>query len=246
MSVPPLDRRKIGAAVGFVGNSMVVPVRDRLRKVPRKLHTAVESMAQRLAESRSVSFAEAVGRFMDPSECEAFDALPEAGKTEFEAAVLWRATLLYRLSCIRALEEFRPGIRGDSGWKGLLNRPFRLGPPLDYHGELPVFYNACTVNINATNLQMGKAVNQRVFDVPACGAFLLTDHQQSIEGLFDVGKEVVTYRHRGEIADLARFYLRDGHAREAVAKKGRERVLKEHTYRHRIDTLIRLVRKTYG
>ena len=88
-----------------------------------------------------------------------------------------------------------------------MNGKFRLGPQLNYYKELPFFYNACTVNFNATSIQMGKAVNQRVFDVPACGAFLLTDHQESVEGLFEVGKEVVTYKDRGEIADLARFYL---------------------------------------
>ena len=93
---------------------------------------------------------------------------------------------------------------------------------------------------------MGKAVNQRVFDVPACGAFLLTDHQESIEGLFEAGKEIVTYRDPAEIPDLARFYLRDGSAREATAKKGRDRVLGEHTYRHRIDTMLRRLREVYA
>ena len=121
-----------------------------------------------------------------------------------------------------------------------------MRPPLDYHKELPAFYNACTVNFNATNLQMGKAVNQRVFDVPACGAFLLTDHQESMEGLFEVGKEVVTYKDPGEIADLARFYLRNDAARETIAMKGRERVLAEHTYKHRIGTILRRLKETYA
>lgn len=240
------ERRKIGAAVGFVGNSMVLSVRDRLRKVPRDLHAAVDGMAKRFAMSRDVPFATAVEALMAPPERDRFEAMPDAGKSDFEAAVLWRATLLYRLSCIRELEEFHPRIRGDAGWKGLVGREFRLGPPLDYHKELPGFYNACTVNFNATNLQMGTAVNQRVFDVPACGAFLLTDHQGSIEGLFEVGKEVVTYKERGEIADLARFYLRNDAARETIARKGRERILAEHTYRHRIGAILRSLKETYA
>ena len=244
--VSPPERRKIGATVGFVGNSMATSVRERLRKVPGDLTAAVESMAQRFAWSRNIPFAGAVETLMGPSERETFFALQEAGKSDFEAAVLWRATLLYRLSCVRALEEFRPCIRGDAGWKGLVGRAFRLGPPLEYHKELPAFYNACTVNFNATNLQMGKAVNQRVFDVPACGAFLLTDHQESVEGLFEVGKEVVTYKDRGEIADLVRFYLRNAAAREAIAGKGRERVLAEHTYKHRIGTILRRLKETYA
>lgn len=239
------ERRMIGADIGFVGNSMVGPARDQLAKVPLELRAAVEKTAQLLGAARETTFPEAVEAAMDRCERAAFGALPELGRSGFEAAVLWRATLLYRLSCLRTLEEFRPCIRGDGGWRGLVNGKFRLGPQLNYYKELPSFYNACTVNFNATSIQMGTAVNQRVFDVPACGAFLLTDHQESIEGLFEVGKEVVTYKDRGEIADLVRFYLRDDAARETIAGKGRERVLAEHTYRHRIRTMTGTLRGLY-
>lgn len=240
------ERRKFGAGVGFVGNSMVGPAREQLAKVPVELRGAVEKIARRLGAAREMAFPEAVEAAVDRGERGAFEALPERDRSGFEAAVLWRATLLYRLSCLRTLEEFRPCIRGDSGWKALVNGKFRLGPQLNYYKELPSFYNACAVNFNATSVQMGRAVNQRVFDVPACGAFLLTDHQESVEALFEVGKEIVTYRERGEIADLARFYLGNGRAREAVAKKGRERVLAEHTYRHRIETITRRLREVYA
>jgi spore maturation protein CgeB len=245
-SVSSTERRKTGADVGFVGNSMVRPTRDQLLKVPEKLHAAVEKVARRLCGSRGVPFAEAAGEAMAPAEREVFESLGARETSEFEAAVLWRATLLYRLSCLRTLEEFRPCIRGDGGWRGLVNGMFRLGPQLNYYKELPSFYNACTVNFNATSIQMGMAVNQRVFDVPACGAFLLTDHQESVEGLFEVGKEVVTYKDRGEIADLVRFHLRNDAARETIAGKGRERVLAEHTYRHRIETITQRLREVYG
>ncbi|MBM3790992.1 MAG: glycosyltransferase, partial [Acidobacteria bacterium] len=244
--VSPAERREIGADIGFVGNSMTVPARIRLAKVPVELHAAVEKAAQRLGAARDVSFAEAVEAVLDCDERAAFDALPEGEQSSFEAAVLCRGALLYQLSRLRTLEEFRPCIRGDAGWKELVNGKFRVGPPLNYYTELPSFYNACTVNFNATNLQMGKAVHQGIFAVPACGAFLLTDHQESVEALFDVGEEVVTYRDRNEIADLARFYLRNETAREAVAEKGRRRVLQEHTYTHRMDAVVRRLREVYG
>jgi spore maturation protein CgeB len=239
------DRRKNGSDVGFVGNSMVAPAREWLLKVPRELRDAVERTARRLGASRDIPFRESADAAMHDDERAALEALTEKEKSVFEAAVLWRATLLYRISRLRALEEFRPFVRGDAGWKGLLNGKFRLGPQLNYYKELPSFYNACKVNFNATSVQMGTAANQRVFDVPACGAFLLTDHQASMEALFDVGEEVITYRDLDEIDDLARFYLRND-ARVAVAAKGRSRVLREHTYRHRVDTIVRRLRRLYG
>ncbi|MBP2674661.1 MAG: hypothetical protein H6Q84_1501 [Deltaproteobacteria bacterium] len=240
------EKRKIGSDVGFVGNSMVAPSREGLLKVRRELRPAVERTAQRLGVSRDMRFPEAAESAMLGGEREAFDALTAKEKSLFEAAVLWRATLLYRLSRLRALEEFRPFVRGDAGWKGLLNGKFRLGSQLNYYKELPLFFNACKVNFNATSVQMGAAVNQRVFDVPACGAFLLTDRQPSLEALFDVGEEVIAYGNLDEIDDLARFYLRNDAAREAVAAKGRSRVLREHTYRHRADAIVRRLRELYG
>jgi spore maturation protein CgeB len=241
----PAERRRIGSDVGFVGDSMVAPARERLLQVDRKLRPAVERTAHRLA-ARDLSYAEAAEAAMHEDERAFFDTLAAREKSVFEAAVLWRATLLYRLSRLRALEEFRPFVRGDAGWKGLLNGKFRLGPKLNYYNELPSFYNACKVNFNATSIQMGTAVNQRVFDVPACGAFLLTDLQPSLEALFDVGEEVIAYRDIDEIDDLARFYLRNDSAREAVAAKGRNRVLREHTYRHRVEAIVRRLRELYG
>ena len=245
-SLSSAERKRMGTDLGFVGNSMVGPARDQLAKVPRELHAAVERTAKRLDIERNVPYGDVARESMNSDERAVFESLQESDKSGFEAAVLWRATLLYRLSCLHALEEFHPCIRGDGDWKKLVNGKFRLGPQLNYYKELPSFYNACKVNFNATSIQMGKAVNQRVFDVPACGAFLLTDHQESIEGLFDVGKEVVTYKDRGEIADLARFYLRNDAARETIAGKGRKRVLAEHTYRHRIETITRRLREVYG
>ncbi|MBI5575343.1 MAG: glycosyltransferase [Deltaproteobacteria bacterium] len=236
------ERKKFGADIGFVGNSMVVPARDRLRKVPAHLHAAVERTARRLCYSRGCSFRQIAVEAMEPGEYGSFESLAESERADVEAAVLWRATLLYRLSCVRELEGLDAVIRGDAGWKKLLNGGFRTGPPMNYYGETPLFYNACAVNFNATNVQMGTAANQRVFDVPACGAFLLTDRQESIGNLFEEGKEVVAYRDRGEIADLAKFYLRNDAARKDIAGRGRRRVLAEHTYRHRIRTIIDALR----
>lgn len=240
------DGKRMATDLGFVGNSMVGPARDQLAKVPRELHAAVARTADRMSFARNVPYGKAARESMNSEERAVFESSGECDRSEFEAAVLWRATLLYRLSCLNALEEFRPTIRGDAGWKGLVNGKFRLGPQLNYYKELPSFYNSCSVNFNATSIQMGKAVNQRVFDVPACGAFLLTDHQEAVTDLFVVGKEVVTYKDRGEIADLARFYLRNDAARKTIAEKGRERVLAEHTYRHRIETIIQRLMEVYG
>jgi spore maturation protein CgeB len=92
---------------------------------------------------------------------------------------------------------------------------------------------------------MSRAVNQRVFDVPACGAFLLTDYQESLDELFEIGKELVVYRHKDEIPEIVRYYLKNPEQRKTIAMKGRQRVLKEHTYKHRLNELINYMKDRY-
>jgi spore maturation protein CgeB len=137
-------------------------------------------------------------------------------------------------------------VHGDKGWNRILGGRHNIKPPLNYYRELPVFYNTCRINFNATHLQMKEAVNQRVFDVPACGAFMLTDYQKSIDELFDAGKEIVIFREREEIPGLVKYYLNNPEKREAVSRKGMERVLKQHTYKHRIAALIDAMKEKYN
>jgi spore maturation protein CgeB len=219
---------------------MAEPTEERLRKLRKELHPLVEKVARLLSTSR-MSFEEAV-KSLDID----ISHLPVQERIDFEAAAIWRATLLYRLSCVEMLKGFEHHIHGDRGWDKLLSKDYKLYPPLNYYKELPLFYNACRVNLNATSLQMGGAVNQRAFDVPACGGFLLTDQQEELSELFEEGKEVITYKEKGEIPELVRFYLDNSDKRKTVAQRARDRVLSQHTYRHRLNSMIESMRKRYA
>jgi spore maturation protein CgeB len=202
----------------------------------------VEKLAQMLS-SRRMPVATALQLSGDSRELE---PLSETERLDFEGAVLWRATLLYRLSCVKSMAAFEHRIHGDEGWRDMLGAGYNIHPRLSYYAEVPKFYNACRVNLNATSLQMGSAVNQRVFDIPACSAFVLTDYQESLAELLEPGHECATYSEAAEIPELARFYLDHPAATRAIARNGRERVLKEHTYRNRLERIIQLMRSIYG
>lgn len=237
----PAAVRRLSADVGFAGNSMVAVAEEKLAALPPLLRGAARQVAEAMAPGR-LSFDEALCAANGAAQ---YEALSPEGKADFEAAVLWRATLLYRLSCIRPLETFAPRIHGDEGWRALVSGRFRLGSPLNYYRELPAFYNACAVNFNATSRQMDKGANQRVFDVPACGGFLLTDHKEAVEELFEVNREAVTYRSPEEIPSLVSYYLRNEDRRRAVAERARERVLREHTYCKRLGRLVKAMKERY-
>lgn len=244
MQLTPSDVKRYSTDVGFVGNSWYQRTKEELEGVPEGLHHIVVRLSQILSQSR-IPFHEAL-KSLSEDERKATVSLAVHQRLDLEAATYWRATSLYRTSCLQALHEFHPVIHGDLDWRRLTGNGYELKPPLNYYKDLPLFYNACKINLNATSLQMLTAVNQRVFDVPACGAFLLTDDQDALGELFDIGKEVITYKNREEIPELLKFYLNNPQERKRIAERGRERIVREHTYVHRIQILIDCIKKRYS
>ena len=244
-AINPLQSWACG--LGFVGTSMVEAVWDK--QVQLGLDGQVLSLVDQAAE-----------RFIDSPDLTPIRILRELGllerpelqamgKEEFkdlEGLVIWRATQLYRLNVVQALGPLKPTIVGDEKWSDLLGADdFVIRESLSYYDELPRFYPVCRVNLNCTSRQMKTGVNQRVFDVPACGGFLLTDDQAQLAELFEVGHEVICYRNAEEALNLARYYLDHEHARTDVSSAARRCVLARHTYVHRMEALIRRMREDH-
>ncbi len=239
------------SAVSFVGNSMLHKVAARLRvlDLPPELHATYHEVAAQFAESDIRSVEEFLRRCR-PDLAPAFESLDGPLKQlDYEVMLTWEATLQYRLSCVRATLPFHPLIVGDDGWKTLLAdspRLWRSHPEVRYYVDLPLLYPASSINFNCTSKQMKGAVNQRVFDVPAAGAFCITDWREQIENLFEPGSEVVCYHSPEEAEELIRRYLADPAGRAAVSAAARARVLAQHTYDHRLRTLMAAMKQVFG
>jgi spore maturation protein CgeB len=238
------DRR-----VAFVGNSMLHKVHERLKRVHSPaLRRSYPTVGAGFAASDERSVREHLAQ-RHPELLPPFAALPnDEERLHYETLITWEATLQYRLSRLRAMLPFTPLIVGDDGWKRLLaDRPaWRYHAELNYYDDLPRFYPAAAVNFNCTSKQMKGAVNQRVFDVPASGAFLLTDYREQMENLFEPGREIICYHSPEEARELAGRYLADPNARQAVTAAARKRILAEHSYEHRLSALVDAMRAMFG
>lgn len=233
---------------GFVGDSMTGAVGDKRRTagIDPELMTLVDRAAvDFLANSeRTADGALSRSRLLEFPEMQ---PLSLQKRLELIMLITWRATQMYRLNLVRAVSPLSPTVVGDPGWKALLNGgSYRLRPPLDYYRQLPGFYSRCLVNLNATSQQMKTGLNQRVFDVPASGGFLITDHRDQLANLFEPGRETVTYDHPDEALDLARFYLANDTLRRKITGAARNRILNEHTYCHRVAELIDTMKRNYA
>jgi spore maturation protein CgeB len=232
--------------VSFVGNSMVKPIQKKMDRLGlnQQNKPLIEELGRAYARNTCRNVSDVLDQ--DPYKGDPLvNGMQNGKRVDFEALIMCQATLFHRFAHIQMLEPFRPVIRGDDGWYSLLNDSFQIGPELLYYYNLNAFYNVSKINFNITSTQMRNAVNQRVFDVPAAGKFLLTDYKKQLESLMNVGQEAICYRDKEEIPALVKFYLAHGSLREKIAGRGRKRVLAEHTYARRMAELCGWMRKYF-
>jgi spore maturation protein CgeB len=233
--------------VSFVGNSMVEKTDEWFARFPASETT--ESITRLAIPLQIKNHQQSMAQVLDRI------ARDHAHRAEFgdpvhhlylEAALVWKATQEYRRDLLQRLQHFDIRVFGDQGWHRVLNGGVKILPPVNYHRELPLVFNGTDVNVNATSFQMVSAVNQRVFDTAACGAFLVTDPQPDMDELFDRTREAVCYEDPDQVTDHVAYYLKHPRARHQITQRARRRVLGEHTYVHRLTKMITVMKDEFG
>ena len=88
---------------------------------------------------------------------------------------------------------------------------------------------------------IGKSINNRTFDVAACAAFQLIEFKEDLPTHFIELQEIVSFKSTEELIEKTHYYIQAENERKEIAIKGRERVLKEHTFQHRMDKMISII-----
>ncbi|HXX74291.1 MAG TPA: glycosyltransferase [Nitrospiraceae bacterium] len=85
---------------------------------------------------------------------------------------------------------------------------------------------------------MGRQIKARVFEVPGYGGLLLTEQVPQLDKYFQVGEEILTFEGCEELVRTIKSLLANPERRDAVARRGFERVRNEHTYDRRFADLL--------
>ncbi len=151
--------------------------------------------------------------------------------TEYDVSFVGTASEK-RIGMLKQLAE--AGIRVDLFGDECLRR---IGHPnAVYHGmasnreDCPRIYSRSKINLNITNEQLITSLPVRVFDVLACGGFLLTDAQQDASELFTPGEDLAVYRNPQEMAERVRYFLEHETERDRIRQSGRAKVLERFTF----------------
>ena len=130
-------------------------------------------------------------------------------------------------------------------------------------GKMVKIFNQSKINLNFTDtsfsFQLGRflpwffqpidiersvpttILNGRMFEVPACGGFLLTQPTENLEKYFEIGKELVTFADFEDLVDKVRYYLEHDSDREKIAQAGYKRAQTDHTYKKRFTEIFKRI-----
>jgi spore maturation protein CgeB len=123
----------------------------------------------------------------------------------------------------------------------------RSGKRIDTDDVVKIF-NATKININLHSSTyhkginpFGDFVNPRTFEIIASGGFQLADRRSGMEGLFNAGEEIVLFDDLNDLRGKITYYLNNPEERERIAERGRQRVLREHTYENRMNEMLEVI-----
>ena len=153
----------------------------------------------------------------------------------------WEANIRYRLSMLEPLVDLGLVIYGNEDWIPLTRGTVlesRFKGPIDPTTELPHLFASCPVNINLHSVQCRGSLNQRDYNAPVSGGFLISDWVPGAGRYFEPEKEAVYIAGADALRDAAEYYLEREDLRRAVVENARQRVLAEHTYAHRVETML--------
>ena len=89
-------------------------------------------------------------------------------------------------------------------------------------------------------------VNTRTFELAASGVCQVADLKEDLPALFAPGEELVAYRDLDDLKRQLDYYLAHPDEARAIGANAQARALKEHTLRHRIDTMLALMDERFG
>lgn len=246
------DALRYKSQVAFVGSSMLesaVRYRDYIREKWSSFvsHTAslnlpVEPIEVVLRIQRE-NFSEYMIDQIVQSRYPAFQDYIQSQSEGFQLELLLGeiAAAEKRATYILNLLDFDVQVWGDQGWQVILEDKTKYRGYAGHFGELNKIYAGAEINLDINRIYQMDIVTLRVFDVLACGRFVLTEYSEALAELFEVGVEVEAYRTFEELREKLAYYLERRDVRERIARRGHRKIREAHNLRARVQELLEAV-----
>ncbi len=110
--------------------------------------------------------------------------------------------------------------------------------------EMVKLYSRSKINLGFSGIGYSKklmCLKGRDFEVPASGGLYLTQNNPELSLVFDIGKEILTYKDEEDCAMTIKEILANPQKAANIRKAGRERCLRDHSYEARWTDLFTTV-----
>jgi spore maturation protein CgeB len=132
---------------------------------------------------------------------------------------------------------------GDALWALDLPQE-KVSTAVGYYTNLRETYVETRVNIDINRVVITEGLTQRVFDCCACGGFIITNNKSILNEFFITDgpeKQIAAFDNEPHLKELINYYRSHEEERKGIALRGRQRVLQEHTYDHRMKTIFKIL-----
>lgn len=243
------QQERYGARLSFVGSSLVQTANEYRRKLgllygnwhPDGMDAVdeLESVLDRILAEQHQDYT----RFMIPELLEEHlgHFVAAVRRTVLEDPVLLvgeMAAAMRRRQWVSQLGPLGIQVWGDAAWREVETSGAHYRGAASRREELSLIYSGEGVHVDVARLYQRDSISQRVFDVLACGGFLIAEHSEALEQQFEVGEEIVTYRQVEELEEKVRHYLDNPDEARAIADRGMAAVRDRHTMRLRIQHML--------
>lgn len=143
-----------------------------------------------------------------------------------------------RLNVVAGLGPVGIHAWGDDGWKLAERGGASYRGRAGHSQEINLIYQASTISLDIDRLYQREIVTMRVFDVLACGGFVIAEHSPHLAEVFELGREMVSWHNPADLERKVRHFLAHPDEAAAIAQRGRERVLRDHTVDQRLEHML--------
>lgn len=106
---------------------------------------------------------------------------------------------------------------------------------------LPSLFAKSKINFSNHVNKATMYLNDRVPLVMGVGGCLVMDLNPELDKVFTHNKELVFYKDWNTLKHRMKFFVANRHSREQIGKRAKEKILREHTYKHRAIQLIDII-----
>ena len=239
----PTQRPEFLSPISYIGQvARFIPQDHNLDSTTTKL---VQKIAAVKALDPHLTYHSLVKQYQEEFGLKIIHTKDEEAPRNICYAIYYVANALRRIHVLERVMPYGLKLYGNQEWLDVLGEhPLRecyMGPA-DPQKDVPDIFISTTINLNIHSIHALTSLNQRDFNCPLLGAFLLTDWVEGADAFFEPDQEMAFYHNLNELEDKVRFYLDNTDARQQIINRGKERVLRQHTYAARVPKILQTLK----